>query len=128
MGGSLHPLFFPPLLGFAYLRWRDGITARAYGRVVLWFLYTLLFETVWNLPLFLLGATMVLMYRIVEPGIVHFLRRESAIRLALALSINLLYGSVLFLISDMFNQTWVHWHPILLYDLGIDLLVVGLFG
>jgi len=118
--GSIFPLF-PPLIGIVYILWSDAIREKDYFLVFLWIVYTIVFESVWGLPLYILWVTMLVMYSVIDPKIYHLLHSNIFLKLIRVAIFDIFYfilieGYAILMGKDIINESFM-----LIYYLFIDL-------
>ena len=118
--GSIFPLF-PPLIGIVYILWANAIKEKEHIFVFLWILYTIVFESIWGLPLYFLMVTMLVMYTVIEPKIYHLLHANIFLKLIRVAIFDILYfifieGYEILMGKDIISESFV-----LIYYLLIDL-------
>ena len=123
---SLHPLF-PPFLGLGYVKWREAVGRRDFFSVFAWMLYAVVFESVWNLPLYGLWSVMFVTYTLFDPKITYLLRNRTLIAVVGALVFDLLYFLFLQIYGSVLHISFIDDSPILLFYLFADILGVFLF-
>jgi hypothetical protein len=123
---SLYPLL-PPMLGLMYIKWREALQRRDYIVVAVWMLYAIIFETVWNLPLYGLWTVMAATYAIFDPRISHLIHSDWLIGLLGAVIFDLFYLAFLIAYGALMHTQPVEIDLVLLYYLVADIAGVLLF-
>ncbi len=117
----LYPLL-PPFLGVVFVLWQRAVNR--HDKFASWslILYTLVFESLWGLPLGGLWLMMYVVHRWGVPFIGYYIRRGLAIELFSVLLFDLAYLGALFFIDDLFLMSVVDFSYIFLYYIVMDLL------
>ena len=123
---SLYPLL-PPLLGFVYVKWRDALYRRDYFWVLGWMLYALIFESVWNLPLYGVWTAMIVTFAVFDPKFTHLIHSGWLLKVIGALLFDLLYYAFLVIYGTVMHVRLIENDLVLLYYLLIDVAGVLLF-
>ncbi len=123
---ALYP-FLPPLLGFVYIQWRGAVRSRNLSRIVVWMIYTVIFESVWGLPLYGIWSVMIVTYVLFDTKISQTLHMHSMIKVVGAIVFDLLYFIFLYGYGTLMNEKLLDIGSVLLYYLVADILGVVLF-
>ncbi|WP_456452227.1 hypothetical protein [Hydrogenimonas sp.] len=123
---SLYPLL-PPLLGIVYVKWRDALYRRDYFWVMAWMLYAVIFESVWNLPLYGIWALMIVTFTIFDPKISHLIHSDWLLGVLGAVLFDGLYLLFLLGYGAVMHTQPVEVDLIFLYYLLADVVGVLLF-
>ena len=118
---SLYPVL-PPLLGVAYIRWREALYTGGYLEAGLWMLYTLLLEAVWGLPLYGTWTVMLVTFTLFDPKITYALHARALIGAISVVIFDGLYLLFLLGYGALMHSSFVAFDPVLLYYLLADLL------
>ncbi|HIP15351.1 MAG TPA: hypothetical protein EYG74_07670 [Sulfurimonas autotrophica] len=118
--GSIFPLF-PPLIGIVYILWANSVREKEYIFITLWILYTVVLESIWGLPLYILWVTMLVMYIVIDPKIYHLLHANIFFKLIRVAVFDILYflfieGYEILIDKDIISES-----SVLLYYLFVDL-------
>ena len=118
--GSIFPLF-PPLIGIVYILWTNAIREKEYIFVFLWIVYTIVLESVWGLPLYVLWVTMLVVHIFIDPRIYHLLHSNIFLKLIRVAVFDILYfilieGYAVLIDKDIVSESFM-----LIYYLFIDL-------
>ncbi len=123
---SLHPIL-PPLLGLAYVKWRDAMRSKEGFWVLVWMLYAVVFESVWNLPLYGLWAVMFVTRYVMEPKVEYLLHNRRLLDIVAAVLFDLLYLVFLTVYESVMHVRIFDFDLAMLYYLLVDVAVVVLF-
>ncbi|WP_353662791.1 hypothetical protein [Hydrogenimonas sp. SS33] len=123
---SLYPLL-PPLLGFAYVKWREALEKRDFYGVFAWMLYAVVFESVWNLPLYGIWSAMIVTYTLFDPKISYLLRNRTLIAVVSVTVFDLLYLLFLQIYGSILHTAFFGYDPVLLAYFAADIVGVLLF-
>jgi|GEM_PF-989391 len=123
---SLYPLL-PPLLGFVYVKWRDALYRRDYFWVLGWMVYAVIFESVWNLPLYGIWTVMIVTFTLFDPKFTHLIHSHWLLGVMSAVVFDLLYYAFLVVYGAVMHLDLIDNGLILLYYLLIDIAGVLLF-
>ena len=124
--GSIFPLF-PPLIGIVYILWTDAIREKEYILVFLWIVYTIVLESTWGLPLYILWVTMLFMYTVIDPKIYHLFHYNIFFKLIIVAIFDILYFIFIEGYEILMGKNIISESFILVYYLLIDLAGVILF-
>ncbi|WP_286336859.1 hypothetical protein [Hydrogenimonas cancrithermarum] len=123
---AIYPLL-PPLLGIAYVKWREAVYRHDFVQAGAWMLYTLVLESVWGLPFYGTWTVMLVTFTIFDPKITQLLHMPSMIRVISVIFFDLLYLAFLYGYGALMHLKLVDGDLILLYYLLVDILGVLLF-
>lgn len=123
---SLYPIL-PPLLGLAYVKWRDALRQGDGFWVVAWMLYAVVFESVWSLPLYGIWALFFVTRYLVEPKVEYLLHDRRLIDIVAAVLFDLLYLAFLAVYGSIMHVQTFDFDLVMLYYLLVDVAAVVLF-
>jgi hypothetical protein len=124
--GSVYP-FLPPLLGYAYIRWREALNRQSWFDLFIWFFYAMVVETVWSLPMFGSWIVMILLYWLTDAKLRVWFTNPMTVRLLGVLLFDGAYYGYLRVAGWAAGDTVIVNDPILLFDLMADLVWAVLF-
>ena len=118
--GAIFPLF-PPLIGVVYILWTEAVEEKDYIVAFLLIVYTVVFESIWGLPLYFLMITMLFMYIVVEPKIYHVLLANIFLKLIRVAIFDISYFIIIEGYEILMGKTIIDESYVLIYYLLIDL-------
>ncbi len=123
---SVYPIL-PPLIGIAYVQWREAIYRQDYFRAAVWMFYAIILESVWGLPLYGIWMVMIVNFTLFDPKITYLLRTPVSIRVVSVVLLDLLYFSFAHVYAYVMHTRIIESDLILLYYLLFDIVGVILF-
>ncbi|WP_456381821.1 hypothetical protein [Hydrogenimonas sp.] len=123
---AFYPLI-PPLLGFVYVKWRRAVEREDLFEVSLWMLYALVFESVWNLPLYGIWTVMIVTFHVFDPKAAYLIHSGWLLNVIGVLIFDLLYFLFLYAYEVVMHTKVIDTDLILLYYLLVDIAGVLLF-
>jgi len=123
---TVYPLL-PPLLGFVYVQWRRAVRSKDPFMIFVWMLYTLVFESLWGLPLYGTWSVMIVTFVLFDAKITKLLHMDLVIKVLSALLFDLLYFLFLLGYGMLMNEKFLDTGLVLLYYLAADIVGVVLF-
>ncbi len=123
---TLYPLL-PPMLGLAYVKWREAVRAKSLPHIAVWMIYALVFETMWGLPLYGVWSVMIFTFVLFDNKITHTLHMDPMIKVLSAIIFDLLYFSFLYGYGVLMGEKVIDTAGVLFYYFFMDILGVMLF-